>query len=214
MSFFFLVITFFWGKLYYDLVLQDAETGHSEPKDRRTPAKKNRISAQLDSTAEEEERSGSSSPIIPDVNGSPPHESKIRQISQGVEEITWQNMAKQPSPQPEMQRSSTPPLMVLATPPISPSPSRRGATPFQRQKTPLQSQSMPLQSQKTPVQRQMSPLQKQHKYWFQLPRVYINSSSPPLDLFSISLLIARMGSTSSSGCYWALATTMVVVAGK
>ncbi|OCH85942.1 hypothetical protein OBBRIDRAFT_797674 [Obba rivulosa] len=40
----------------------------------------------LDSTEEEEE----SAP----TNGSPPHETKIRQISQGVEDLTWQNIKK------------------------------------------------------------------------------------------------------------------------
>lgn len=39
--------------------------------------------------------------LVPDVSGSPQHETKIRQISQGVEDITWQNMAKEPSPAPE-----------------------------------------------------------------------------------------------------------------
>ncbi|KAJ7300877.1 hypothetical protein DFH08DRAFT_907770 [Mycena albidolilacea] len=65
----------------------------------RTPAKKNRL--HLDSTAEEEDsvmtRSRSRSPGLDgdgDVSVSPPHEMKIRvrQISQGVEDLSWQNM--------------------------------------------------------------------------------------------------------------------------
>ncbi|KAJ7140300.1 hypothetical protein C8R43DRAFT_1018194 [Mycena crocata] len=63
-------------------------------KDARTPAKKNRL--HLDSTAEEEDgvitRSRSPSPV--DVSVSPPQEMKmrVRQISQGVEDLSWQNM--------------------------------------------------------------------------------------------------------------------------
>ncbi|KAJ7180835.1 hypothetical protein C8R46DRAFT_1070734 [Mycena filopes] len=66
-----------------------------EYKDARTPAKKNRL--HLDSTAEEEDgldtRSRSPSPGV-DVTVSPPQEMKIRvrQISQGVEDLSWQNM--------------------------------------------------------------------------------------------------------------------------
>ncbi|KAI8985761.1 hypothetical protein BD414DRAFT_462414 [Trametes punicea] len=66
----------------------DVESGGSEGKDRRAPAKKNRTSAgALEATQEEPEEEASG-------NGSPPHETKIRQISQGVEDITWQNMRK------------------------------------------------------------------------------------------------------------------------
>ncbi|KAJ7716134.1 hypothetical protein B0H16DRAFT_1614505 [Mycena metata] len=66
-----------------------------EYKDARTPAKKNRL--HLDSTAEEEDGgiTRSRSPSLgPDVSVSPPPEMKIRvrQISQGVEDLSWQNM--------------------------------------------------------------------------------------------------------------------------
>ncbi|KAH9857323.1 hypothetical protein C2E23DRAFT_873970 [Lenzites betulinus] len=71
----------------------DPEAGSStETKEHRVPAKKNRTSAGgLESTQEETEEEAA-------VNGSPPHETKIRQISQGVEDITWQNMKKDPLP--------------------------------------------------------------------------------------------------------------------
>ncbi|KAJ6619946.1 hypothetical protein B0H10DRAFT_2024200 [Mycena sp. CBHHK59/15] len=75
----------------------DADPLAREYKEARTPAKKNRI--QLDSTAEEEDgavgrsRSRSESPS-PDVSVSPPQEMKmrVRQISQGVEDLGWKNM--------------------------------------------------------------------------------------------------------------------------
>lgn len=79
----------------------DVETGHPDTKDRRTPAKKNRVSAQLDATEEEEEGGDNALGLVPEVSGSPRTENKIRQISQGVEDITWQNMAKGASPAPE-----------------------------------------------------------------------------------------------------------------
>ncbi|KAJ7491942.1 hypothetical protein FB451DRAFT_1122571 [Mycena latifolia] len=66
-----------------------------EYKEARTPAKKNRL--HLDSTAEEEDgvitRSRSPSPSV-DLSVSPPQEMKmrVRQISQGVEDLSWQNM--------------------------------------------------------------------------------------------------------------------------
>ncbi|KAJ6488091.1 hypothetical protein DFH09DRAFT_1209933 [Mycena vulgaris] len=66
-----------------------------EYKEARTPAKKNRL--HLDSTAEEEDgaitRSRSPSPSV-DMSVSPPQEMKmrVRQISQGVEDLSWQNM--------------------------------------------------------------------------------------------------------------------------
>ncbi|KAJ7931679.1 hypothetical protein B0H13DRAFT_1957161 [Mycena leptocephala] len=72
-----------------------------EYKEARTPAKKNRL--HLDSTAEEEDgamtRSRSPSPSL-DVSVSPPQEMKmrVRQISQGVEDLSWQNM-KNSSPE-------------------------------------------------------------------------------------------------------------------
>ncbi|KAL7280310.1 hypothetical protein ACG7TL_005224 [Trametes sanguinea] len=70
----------------------DVESGSAESKERRAPAKKNRTSAGvLEATQEEtEEEAGTS--------GSPPHETKIRQISQGVEDITWQQMQKDAPP--------------------------------------------------------------------------------------------------------------------
>ncbi|TFK82939.1 hypothetical protein K466DRAFT_590131 [Polyporus arcularius HHB13444] len=59
-----------------------------ERKDRRTPAKKNRISdPALETTQEETEDDTPTS-------GSPPHETKVRQISQGVEDITWKQIKK------------------------------------------------------------------------------------------------------------------------
>ncbi|KAI0653008.1 hypothetical protein C8Q70DRAFT_1039447 [Cubamyces menziesii] len=73
----------------------DLEVGSTEGKDRRAPAKKNRTSAgALESTQEENEEEAG-------LSGSPPHETKIRQISQGVEDITWQNMKKDPLPEGE-----------------------------------------------------------------------------------------------------------------
>ncbi|KAJ6519017.1 hypothetical protein C8R45DRAFT_950025 [Mycena sanguinolenta] len=82
-------------------------TSDTDPllREARTPAKKNRV--HLDSTAEEEDgpmtrsRSRSPSPgLDADVSVSPPHEMKIRvrQISQGVEDLSWQNM-KNASPE-------------------------------------------------------------------------------------------------------------------
>ncbi|KAJ7224077.1 hypothetical protein GGX14DRAFT_424117 [Mycena pura] len=77
----------------------DADPLAREYKEAQTPAKKNR--RYLDSTAEEDDsvitRSGSQSPAPgegADMSVSPPHEMKIRvrQISQGVEDLGWQNM--------------------------------------------------------------------------------------------------------------------------
>ena len=59
------------------------------------------MSAHLDATEEEEEGGDNALGLVPDVSGSPRHENKIRQISQGVEDITWQNMTKGASPAPE-----------------------------------------------------------------------------------------------------------------
>ncbi|KAH7890901.1 hypothetical protein F5I97DRAFT_100735 [Phlebopus sp. FC_14] len=62
--------------------------------DAKSPAKKGRV--QLDTTLEEEDgqqRSRSrtpSQPHSPALSVSPPHEVKVRQISQGVEDINWQ----------------------------------------------------------------------------------------------------------------------------
>lgn len=73
---------------------QDADPLHREHRDTRTPAKKNR--RRLDTTQEEEDaaprsRSNSGSPPL---SASPPQEMKIkvRQISQGVEDLSWRNM--------------------------------------------------------------------------------------------------------------------------
>ncbi|KAH9951064.1 hypothetical protein B0H21DRAFT_719314 [Amylocystis lapponica] len=65
----------------------DTDSERADHKDRRTPAKKNRLSGALDAPQEAEED--------PAPSCSPPHESKIRQISQGVEDLTWQNMKKE-----------------------------------------------------------------------------------------------------------------------
>lgn len=83
-----------------------------EHKETRTPAKKNRT--QLDTTEEEEDtvsrsRSNSRSPPL---SASPPHEMKIRvrQISQGVEDLGWRNMtAITPEKDDEVGSASTPP---------------------------------------------------------------------------------------------------------
>ncbi|EIW58106.1 uncharacterized protein TRAVEDRAFT_47284 [Trametes versicolor FP-101664 SS1] len=76
----------------------DVEAGSvPERKDHRVPAKKNRTSAgALEATEEETEEETA-------LSGSPPHETKIRQISQGVEDITWQNMKKDSPPESELQ---------------------------------------------------------------------------------------------------------------
>ena len=78
----------------YLRAIQDIDPGRQEGKERRTPAKKNRI--HLDTTVEEEDVvSGSRTPShSPPLGTSPPHEMKIRQISQGVEDLTWQNGMK------------------------------------------------------------------------------------------------------------------------
>lgn len=57
------------------------------------------MSAQLDTTAELEEGGDSAPASTQSLSGSPPHESKMRQISQGVEDLTWQNMPKQSTPE-------------------------------------------------------------------------------------------------------------------
>ncbi|CCM06188.1 uncharacterized protein FIBRA_08430 [Fibroporia radiculosa] len=73
----------------------------AEHRERRTPAKKNRVSAQLDTTQEEDEELVSSC--------SPPHETKIRQISQGVEDLTWQTMRKDQMQQEDDHPPAEPP---------------------------------------------------------------------------------------------------------
>ncbi len=85
---------------------QESELHIHDAKDHRAPAKKNRISAQLDVTQEEEEQNGEAAPTSADDQGmssSPPTESKIRQISQGVEDISWKNQPKPATPGPEDQ---------------------------------------------------------------------------------------------------------------
>ena len=68
---------------------------HSERKDSLTPLKKNR--RRLDSTVEEEDNgsgSAGSDSTSPPILASPRQEMriKVRQISQGVEDISWKNM--------------------------------------------------------------------------------------------------------------------------
>ncbi|THG98472.1 hypothetical protein EW026_g3719 [Hermanssonia centrifuga] len=79
----------------------DIDSGHPEPKDPRVPTKKNRLNGTLDATQEEEEGGENVSAVAPGISGSPPDETKMRQISQGVEDITWKNMAKHPTPDPD-----------------------------------------------------------------------------------------------------------------
>ncbi|KAI0058835.1 hypothetical protein BV25DRAFT_1918944 [Artomyces pyxidatus] len=97
-------------------------------KDARTPAKKNRVAQpHLSSTAEEDIENdldveadpaldaaepGAHADSPPEsVSGSPPHETKMRQISQGVEDIHWRS--GQPAAQPDA--SLPPPLAPQAT---------------------------------------------------------------------------------------------------
>ncbi|KAF9269246.1 hypothetical protein L218DRAFT_953798 [Marasmius fiardii PR-910] len=69
-------------------------TPSSEPKDSRAPAKKNRI--HLGPTAEEDDQGSRSRSNSPPLSTSPPYEMKIkvRQISQGVEDMSWKNRQK------------------------------------------------------------------------------------------------------------------------
>lgn len=62
-----------------------SKTSHSG---RRSPKKQNRTN--LDSTEEEGAASSRSRTPSPHPRPSPPHEVKVRQISRGVEDITWQ----------------------------------------------------------------------------------------------------------------------------
>lgn len=72
--------------------LQDTDPFTREHKEKRTPAKKNRT--QLDTTEEEEDTLSRSNSGSPPQSASPPHDMKIRvrQISQGVEDLGWKNM--------------------------------------------------------------------------------------------------------------------------
>ncbi|KAM5537367.1 hypothetical protein V8D89_008886 [Ganoderma adspersum] len=63
-----------------------------DAKERRTPAKKNRTSDSVLEAPQEQAEDDHK------LNGSPPHETKVRQISQGVEDLTWQNLNKDASP--------------------------------------------------------------------------------------------------------------------
>ncbi|KAA1470155.1 hypothetical protein DENSPDRAFT_928660 [Dentipellis sp. KUC8613] len=76
----------------------DPERPRRGDRDLRTPAKKNRT--QLGVTQEEEGEDDAP------VSGSPPHETKMRQISQGVEDINWKN--KQLADKNAVDRPSTP----------------------------------------------------------------------------------------------------------
>jgi Ran-binding protein 3 len=90
---------------------QDVDPISKENKETRTPAKKNRI--QLDPTEEEEDimpRSRSNSDTPPQ-SVSPPQEMKmkVRQISQGVEDLSWRNMkAATPERDIEVDPGTTP----------------------------------------------------------------------------------------------------------
>ncbi|KZT67325.1 hypothetical protein DAEQUDRAFT_767233 [Daedalea quercina L-15889] len=75
--------------------LAKIDIGNAELKETRTPAKKNRTSVQLDATEEEDQHSS--------VSCSPPTESKIRQISQGVEDMTWRHIQKDSSSDRELE---------------------------------------------------------------------------------------------------------------
>ena len=66
---------------------QKPDSESVDSKESRTPAKKNRTSVQLGATEEEEDSESG-------VSCSPPTESKIRQISQGVEDMTWKHIRK------------------------------------------------------------------------------------------------------------------------
>ncbi|TBU22458.1 hypothetical protein BD311DRAFT_705467 [Dichomitus squalens] len=66
----------------------EIDSEKSDSKDRRTPAKKNRTSDGVLEAPQEQAEDDAK------LNGSPPHETKVRQISQGVEDITWQNIKK------------------------------------------------------------------------------------------------------------------------
>ncbi|TFY74209.1 hypothetical protein EWM64_g9802, partial [Hericium alpestre] len=80
----------------------DLEADSDHPRrDARTPAKKNRT--QLGVTHEEDGDTEDDAP----VSGSPPHETKMRQISQGVEDINWKNRHKLNQPSLEGDAMST-----------------------------------------------------------------------------------------------------------
>jgi Ran-binding protein 3 len=74
---------------YAYLSSQDDATGQFQGSNsgHRSPKKKNRI--RLESTEEEDTTSRSRTPSPSSSQPSPPHEIKVRQISQGVEDISW-----------------------------------------------------------------------------------------------------------------------------
>lgn len=73
------------------LVLCSQEFGpeRHDVKEHRTPAKKNRTSTKLGATEEQDEDADVETEATSIVTGSPPHETKIRQISRGVEDLNW-----------------------------------------------------------------------------------------------------------------------------
>lgn len=73
------------------LVLCSQEFGLERPdvREHRTPAKKNRTSTKLGATEEQDEDADVETEATSTVTGSPPHETKIRLISRGVEDLTW-----------------------------------------------------------------------------------------------------------------------------
>ncbi|KZT07226.1 uncharacterized protein LAESUDRAFT_725127 [Laetiporus sulphureus 93-53] len=75
----------------------DDEEQQIEHKDRHVLTKKSRVVGQLDVPEEEEEDDEV-------LRSSPPYESKIRAISQGVEDLSWQNMPRDKTPDPEEDR--------------------------------------------------------------------------------------------------------------
>ncbi|KAI1789660.1 hypothetical protein LXA43DRAFT_552771 [Ganoderma leucocontextum] len=81
----------------------DIDSERPDPKERRTPAKKNRTSDSVLEAPQEQAEDDDK------LNGSPPHETKIRQISQGVEDITWQNINKDASPDLQLASNDTNP---------------------------------------------------------------------------------------------------------
>ncbi|KII85996.1 hypothetical protein PLICRDRAFT_44450 [Plicaturopsis crispa FD-325 SS-3] len=79
-------------------VVDDPIADKAASKDSRSPAKKNRVF--LDATVEEGEGLGAAQArtpprsYSPPISGTPLHEIKVRQISQGVEDINWKNKGR------------------------------------------------------------------------------------------------------------------------
>lgn len=113
----------------------DSSESKSIDRDRRKPAKKNRISSELDVTQEQEEDAlildsehsrtpplrGNNTPpspptsaeptpnlgaVVPAIAFSPAHEKKIRQISRGVEDINWKNFQGDNAEEPRVDDAS------------------------------------------------------------------------------------------------------------